>query len=78
MCMGNVNMLVKCLGKPLRLENKFRKRNFNAIMDVTGKPAPWLPVVTLAPSRLPCKPAGRPEYLPYYPLKSIYRANCGA
>lgn len=36
MCMGNVNMLVRCLGKPLRIENKFRKRNFNAIVDVTG------------------------------------------
>lgn len=36
MCMGNINMLVKCMGKPLRMESKFRKRNFNAIMKVTG------------------------------------------
>ncbi|GAB4819117.1 hypothetical protein N2152v2_006163 [Parachlorella kessleri] len=41
MCMGNVNMLLKCLGRPLRLENKFRKRNFNAILDVTGKAGAW-------------------------------------
>ena len=39
MCFGNMNMLLKCLGRPLRLDSKFRKNNFNAIMKITGKAA---------------------------------------
>lgn len=37
MCMGNVNMLVKCAGRLLRIDSKFRKRNLKAIMQVTGE-----------------------------------------
>lgn len=36
MCLANANRLVKCFKKPLGLENKFRKRNFNAIIEMTG------------------------------------------
>jgi len=36
MCSGNLKMLMKCLGKPLRLDDHFKKRNFSAILDITG------------------------------------------
>ena len=37
MCLANANRLVKCFKKPLGLENKFRKRNFDAILSITGE-----------------------------------------
>ncbi|GAB4821005.1 hypothetical protein N2152v2_008051 [Parachlorella kessleri] len=36
MCLGNINMFLKCLGRPLQLDSKFRKNNFKAIMKITG------------------------------------------
>lgn len=36
MCDGNLKMLMKCCGKPLRLDGHFKKRNFSAILDITG------------------------------------------
>ncbi len=36
MCLGNMNMLLRCLGKPLRLEDTLRRRNFNAIVSIAG------------------------------------------
>jgi hypothetical protein len=36
MCLANANRLVKCLKKPFGLESKFRKRNFDAIIEMTG------------------------------------------
>lgn len=35
MCLGNLNMLVKCFCQPC-LDSTFRKRNFEAILDITG------------------------------------------
>ncbi|KAL4447467.1 hypothetical protein ABPG75_004686, partial [Micractinium tetrahymenae] len=36
MCLANANRLVRCLKKPFRLEARFRKRNFDAIVQMTG------------------------------------------
>ncbi|KAL6777560.1 hypothetical protein ACKKBG_A14745 [Auxenochlorella protothecoides x Auxenochlorella symbiontica] len=35
-CMGNLNMLVKCLRGPLRLEPALRRRNLEAMLGVAG------------------------------------------
>ncbi|GAB4816306.1 hypothetical protein N2152v2_003352 [Parachlorella kessleri] len=35
-CSGNVNLMAKCAGSCFRMEDKFRKRNFDAIVDITG------------------------------------------
>jgi hypothetical protein len=37
MCLANANRLVKCFKRPLGLENKFRKQNFDTILQMTGK-----------------------------------------
>ncbi|KAI3429288.1 hypothetical protein D9Q98_005384 [Chlorella vulgaris] len=36
MCLANANRLVKCFKRPFGLEDKFRKRNFDAIIEITG------------------------------------------
>ncbi|KAI3429289.1 hypothetical protein D9Q98_005385 [Chlorella vulgaris] len=36
MCLANANRLVKCFKRPFGLEDKFRKRNFDAIIEMTG------------------------------------------
>ena len=35
MCMGNVNNLVKCMRRPLRLTRALRQRNLRSICEVT-------------------------------------------
>lgn len=40
LCLANANRLVHCLKAPLKLEAKFRKRNFDAIVEITGEPSP--------------------------------------
>ncbi len=39
MCLANANRLVRCLKKPFRLEARFRKQNFDAIVQMTGEHA---------------------------------------
>ena len=34
MCLGNLNMLVKCLNRALPLESKFRRANYKKIVEV--------------------------------------------
>lgn len=41
MCLANANRLVRCFKRPFALESKFRKKNFDAILDMTGK-LPWM------------------------------------
>ena len=35
-CLGNINMLAKCCGKPCGLDRRFRRANFEAILEITG------------------------------------------
>jgi hypothetical protein len=36
MCLANANRLVKCFKKPFALESKFKKQNFDTIVEMTG------------------------------------------
>jgi len=36
MCLANANRLVRCFKRPFKLDHRFRKRNFDAIVDITG------------------------------------------
>jgi hypothetical protein len=39
MCLANANRLVKCFKKPFALESKFKKQNFDTIVEMTGEHA---------------------------------------
>lgn len=66
MCLANANRLVRCLKKPLRLEARFRKRNFDAIVQMTGecagpaRAANGLPACVLGLCRVPAWQPARP------------------